>query len=90
GNPGAFDSMTAQNQQSSCYDKYADNVKSLPATYDVHAASDASATLPITSASPAAGTLTRPVDGQMPIVGTVNNGKPTPAQVTAMTTKFNN
>jgi hypothetical protein len=26
----------------------------------------------------------------MPIVGTVNNGKPTPAQVTAMTTKFNN
>ncbi|MEX3970476.1 vWA domain-containing protein [Paraburkholderia caribensis] len=90
GNPGAFDSMTAQNQQSSCYDKYADNVKSLPATYDVHAASDASATLPITPASPVAGTLTRPVNGQMPTVGTVNNGKPSPAQVSAMTTKFTN
>ncbi|WP_346778422.1 vWA domain-containing protein [Paraburkholderia sp. Tr-20389] len=67
-NPGAFNSMSVQNQQSSCHDNYADNVTSMPATYDVHAASDASSTLPITPASPIAGTLTRTVTSSMPNV----------------------
>ncbi|MEM5290109.1 VWA domain-containing protein [Paraburkholderia sabiae] len=67
-NPGAFNNMSVQNQQASCHDPYADNVTSMPATYDVHAASDASSTLPITPASPIAGTLTRPVTSSMPNV----------------------
>jgi hypothetical protein len=67
-NPGAFNNMSVQNQQASCHDNFADNVTSMPATYDVHAASDASSTLPITPASPIAGTLTRPVTSNMPNV----------------------
>ncbi|WP_223961900.1 vWA domain-containing protein [Paraburkholderia sabiae] len=67
-NPGAFNNMSVQNQQASCHDNFADNVTSMPATYDVHAASDASSTLPITPASPIAGTLTRPVTSSMPNV----------------------
>jgi Flp pilus assembly protein TadG len=93
-NPGAFNSMTAQNQQSSCHDNYADNVTAMPATYDVHAASDASATLPITPASPVAGTLARPVTSAMPSIGTVpaKNGQPNPsaAQLQNMQIKYTN
>lgn len=94
GNPGAFADMTVQNQKSSCYDQYADNVSSLPATYDVHAASDASASLPITASSPVAGTLARPVTSDMPKIGTVatKGGQPNPtaAQSTAIQLKYQN
>jgi Flp pilus assembly protein TadG len=89
-NPGAFNSMTVQNQQSSCHDIYADNVTSMPATYDVHAASDASSTLPITPASPIAGTLTRTVTSSMPYVGPVGSSGPTAAQTKNILIKYAN